>query len=217
MAEGKERFILHRDIIHTVRKMPKDKAGELFETILAYVNDENPEPQDMVVSIAFEPIKRQLKRDLVKYKESKEKLSKAGKASAEARRLKEGNDNEQCSTTMNDVQQQPTKSTVNVSVNVNDNLKVIAAFNSVTGKEITLTKQRERMFAARFKEGYTVADFETVIRVKHAEWCNDPKMKKYITPETLFNGENFQKYLEQDQEVKQTIKREGALSNGLVV
>ena len=41
MAENKKSFVLYTDLIHTVSKMPNDKAGELFKHILMYVNDEN--------------------------------------------------------------------------------------------------------------------------------------------------------------------------------
>ena len=67
MAEGKKGFVLYCDLIHTVRKMPKEKAGELLMTILSYVNDENPAPGDLMVDLVFEPIKQQLKRDLKKW------------------------------------------------------------------------------------------------------------------------------------------------------
>jgi len=67
MADNKKSFLLYCDLIHTIEKMPKEKAGELFLTILEYVNDKNPEPKDMIVSLVFEPIKQNLKRDLKKY------------------------------------------------------------------------------------------------------------------------------------------------------
>ena len=67
MAENKKSFLLYCDLIHTIKKMPKDKAGELFMTILEYANNENPEPEDIIVSLVFEPIKQSLKRDLEKY------------------------------------------------------------------------------------------------------------------------------------------------------
>lgn len=67
MAENKKSFLLYADLIHTIRKMPKDKAGELFLIILQYVNDENPEVEDLVIDLVFEPIKQQLKRDLKKW------------------------------------------------------------------------------------------------------------------------------------------------------
>lgn len=67
MAENKKSFLLYCDLIHTVSKMPKDKAGELFMHILQYVNDENPITEDLIIQLTFEPIKQSLKRDLEKY------------------------------------------------------------------------------------------------------------------------------------------------------
>ena len=67
MAANKTSFLLYCDIIHTVRKLPDEKAGQLFKHILAYVNDENPVAEDVIIEIAFEPIKQSLKRDLQKY------------------------------------------------------------------------------------------------------------------------------------------------------
>ncbi|MFC7347278.1 DUF6291 domain-containing protein [Chryseobacterium zhengzhouense] len=73
MAEDKNGFLLYKDLIKTVEKLPKEKAGELFMHILKYVNDENPETDDLIIEIAFEPIKQKLKRDLKKYEQTKEK------------------------------------------------------------------------------------------------------------------------------------------------
>lgn len=67
MAKDKKSFLLYCDLIHTVSKMPKDKAGELFIHILEYVNDKNPITDDLIIQLTFEPIKQSLKRDLEKY------------------------------------------------------------------------------------------------------------------------------------------------------
>jgi hypothetical protein len=67
MAENKKSFLLYCDLIHTVSQMPNDKAGELFKHILEYVNDKNPNSEDLLIKLTFEPIKQSLKRDLVKY------------------------------------------------------------------------------------------------------------------------------------------------------
>jgi hypothetical protein len=79
MAEGKNSFLLYADIIHTVRKLPKEKAGELFLHILEYVNDLDPVTEDFAVEIAFEPIKQNLKRNLKSYKEKVQKNSESGR------------------------------------------------------------------------------------------------------------------------------------------
>ena len=121
MATDKKGFILYADLIHTVNQLPSDKAGDLFKHILSYVNDENPVTEDVLIKIAFEPIKQQLKRDLDKWSTTLKGKSTAGKASAEARRLKK----EQSSTNptrVKSVQQSSTNPTV--SVNVNDNVNV---------------------------------------------------------------------------------------------
>jgi len=67
MATDKKSFLLYCDLIHTVSKMPNEKAGELFKHILQYVNDENPITEDLIIQLTFEPIKQSLKRDLQKY------------------------------------------------------------------------------------------------------------------------------------------------------
>lgn len=79
MADDKKSFLLYTDLIHMVKQLDKEKAGELFLHILKYVNDEDPKTEDMVLNIAFEPIKQQLKRDLNKWEDIKGVRSVAGK------------------------------------------------------------------------------------------------------------------------------------------
>jgi hypothetical protein len=121
MAIGKKSFVLYCDLIHTITKMPSDKAGDLFKHILAYVNDENPITNDLIIELTFEPIKQQLKRDLDKWEnEIKPKRSKSGRLgglkSGEARRSKL----KQNEANALNVKQNEANEAVNVSVNVND-------------------------------------------------------------------------------------------------
>jgi len=115
MATDKKGFILYADLIHTIEKMPSNKAGELFLHILKYVNDENPVANDILIEIAFEPIKQSLKRDLVKYEDKRKQWSEAGKKSAEARALAKTNESQR---PLTDVENRSTVSTVNVNVSV---------------------------------------------------------------------------------------------------
>ena len=85
MAKDKKGFILYADQKAIFDQLPNEKAGELIKFILSYVNDENPETDDLIIKLAFTPIQQQLKRDLVKYEETKEKRSEAGKAGANKR------------------------------------------------------------------------------------------------------------------------------------
>lgn len=82
---NKKSFILYCDLIHTFDKLNDDEAGKLIKHILSYVNDENPISDNRVVEITFEPIKQQLKRDLILYKEVIKQKSEAGKKGMETR------------------------------------------------------------------------------------------------------------------------------------
>jgi hypothetical protein len=77
--QNRRGFILHPDLIHTVRKLPPDKAGELFMLILRYTNGEDATPSDLLLEIAFEPIRQQLDRNREKYDEMCKRQSINGK------------------------------------------------------------------------------------------------------------------------------------------
>ena len=124
MAEDKKGFVLYADLIHTLGKMPDDKAGELFKHILSYVNDQDPVTDDLIIQLTFEPIKQQLKRDLKKYDEIKLKRSDAGKESARLKALKKKQQDKQKSTSVESVQQDSTNPTVIDTVNDNVNVNI---------------------------------------------------------------------------------------------
>lgn len=69
MAENKKSFLLYCDLIHTVEQLTDEQAGDLFKHILRYVNDQEPQTDNVITRIAFEPIKQSLKRDLQKYED----------------------------------------------------------------------------------------------------------------------------------------------------
>ena len=79
MATNKKSFVLYTDIIESIRLLDDTKAGELFKHILRYVNDENPTTNDVIINLAFTPIKQSLKRDLIKYDTYINKQSENGK------------------------------------------------------------------------------------------------------------------------------------------
>ena len=61
------------------KMLPDDVAGKLIKHIFAYVNDEYPETEDLILQLAFEPIKMQLKRDLRDWEDKKDSRSTNGK------------------------------------------------------------------------------------------------------------------------------------------
>ena len=111
MAENKKSFVLYTDSQGLVNQLPDDVAGRLFKHIYAYVNDENPITDELLLNIAFEPIKMQLKRDLLKWENQLEQRKQAGLKSAEVRKRNATKTNERSISSTDNV---------NVNVNVND-------------------------------------------------------------------------------------------------
>lgn len=73
--------------------------------------------------------------------------------------------------------------------------QIIGRLNEQTGANYRPeSKATQTKIHARLAEGYTVEDFVAVIDKKCAEWLNDPKMRAYLRPETLF-GPKFEGYL----------------------
>lgn len=50
---------------------------------------------------------------------------------------------------------------------------------------------------ARMKAGATIGDFKAVIARQCREWKDDPRMSRYLRPETLFSKTHFESYLGQ--------------------
>tara|TARA_R110000868_G_scaffold36781_5_gene130244 strand:- start:1982 stop:2632 length:651 start_codon:yes stop_codon:yes gene_type:complete len=75
MAENKKGFVLYADQKSIFDSLTNEESGVLIKHIFSYVNDENPTLNDRLIDMAFNPIKLQLKRDLVKYEGVKERNS----------------------------------------------------------------------------------------------------------------------------------------------
>lgn len=80
---------------------------------------------------------------------------------------------------------------------------IIDYFNERCGTRYTYrNKAVNGMIHARLSEGFTVDDFKTVIDTKAAKWENDPKMRDYLRPKTLFSASNFESYLNEQAQPK---------------
>ena len=75
MAKDKKSVLLYCDIIHTVEGLTDEEAGALFKHYLRYINDLNPVSEDRLTALLFEPIKQNLKRDLIKWESKSERNS----------------------------------------------------------------------------------------------------------------------------------------------
>ncbi|MBU8920749.1 MAG: conserved phage C-terminal domain-containing protein [Bacteroidales bacterium] len=57
------------------------------------------------------------------------------------------------------------------------------------------TKPTRQLIKARWKDGYRLEDFRTVIDSRVKAWGTDPKMGEFLRPNTLFKPDNFDNYL----------------------
>lgn len=89
MATDKKSFLIYCDIIHTVEQLTNEQAGDLFKHLLRYVNDLNPQSDNVITKIAFEPIKQALKRDLDKYESIRKRNSDNGSKGGRPNKPKE--------------------------------------------------------------------------------------------------------------------------------
>ena len=231
MAENKKAVILYVDIISTFENLSDEEAGRLIKHYLRYVNDMNPEPPDRITQIAFEPIKQQLKRDLVKWECEREERVKAGKLgglkSGEARRtkLKQTQANE--ASALKSKQTQANEA-VNVTVNVND---TVTSANADFGqpqkqkrKKTEVTPEFERFwqiypnkkskkaaFEAWQKMNIDTEMIEKIIKsvniqLKSHDWTKDGG--QYIPhPATWLNGERWNDETQMPQSEQHAIKR----------
>ena len=77
MADKKNKVIVYKDWISTFDKLSNDEAGKLIKHFFQYINDLNPESDDRLITLLFEPIKQTLKRDLKAYESKCESNKKS--------------------------------------------------------------------------------------------------------------------------------------------
>lgn len=119
MAENKKSFTAYCDWNTTFNSLPDDKAGQLIKHLFAYVNDENPVTDDLLINAVFANIKATLKRDLIKWKEKSEK----NKQIAIDRWNKNANKGIEINANVCERIKNDANYTDSVSVSVNDNVK----------------------------------------------------------------------------------------------
>ena len=139
MAEQKKSFVLYGDLIHTTQHLTNEDAGKVFKWVLEYVNDKEPKPLKGLLAAVCEPIKQQLKRDLLKYEIKREQYSEAGKRSAEARKLKKLKEKELEKNSQRTLTNVESRST-NPTVSVNDNVNVTVNVNDIINREADFKK-----------------------------------------------------------------------------
>jgi hypothetical protein len=196
MAKDKKGFILYADQKAIFEQLPNDKAGELIKFIFSYVNDENPETDDLIIKLGFTPIQQQLKRDLVKYEETKEKRSEAGKAGANKRWQNITNDSKR----INDIAK--IADNVNVNDNVIDNNKEHIDFQallevinfSFSRKFEMINEVTQKKFNKLLKDGYKKQNILFAIKNCANDTFHKENNYKYCTPDYFARPKTIDMY-----------------------
>lgn len=206
MAENKKSFVLYCDLIHTIEKLPDDKAGLLLKHLLRYVNDQNPITDDLIVEIAFEPIKHQLKRDLTKWDNKIDKLTLQGRLggikSGEARALKKKQNEANAS-------KNEANEPVTVNVNVNDTVTVtVNDINNINN------------WFSDFENGIEITEIARInnlsIEIVKAK-LNDFRIKAELSyPNYAKFVSHFKNWLNKNKNNIGTADSQGRAANGMV-
>lgn len=192
MAKDKKSFILYVDQKDLWNKLPDDVAGKLIKHIYAYVSDENPTSEDLIVNIAFEPIKQQLKRDLKLFEEKRVKRSEAGMAGANKRWQTIANDSKRIKPIA--------KIADNVNVNVNDIYNIdyqalLDFVNKTFGRNFkVITDKVKRAYKKLLKDGYKKEDIINAIKNCKDNSYHKENNYQYCTPEFFSRSETIDKY-----------------------
>lgn len=131
MAQNKKSVLLYCDLIHTVEKMDDETAGLFFKHYLRYVNDKHPETDNLIVDIAFESVKQNLKRDLKKWEKRAENSRNNGKKGGRPKEPKKP------SGLIDNLTEPKEPVTDTVTVTVTDNVKVKL---SISERKINFSK-----------------------------------------------------------------------------
>ncbi|MCP1629648.1 putative phage protein (TIGR02220 family) [Citrobacter amalonaticus] len=91
----------------------------------------------------------------------------------------------------------PVASQPDPEVVITDNaILVLTHLNQVSGSRYQKSKTSLENIRARLREGYSVADLQLVIDLKHEHWHGNDEQYQYMRPETLFGPKKFEGYLQ---------------------
>ena len=91
----------------------------------------------------------------------------------------------------------PVASQPDPEVAITDNaILVLNHLNQVSGSRYQKSKTSLENIRARLREGYSVADLQLVIDLKHEHWNGNDEQYQYMRPETLFGPKKFEGYLQ---------------------
>lgn len=180
MSENKKSFVLYADLINVVEKLPDQIAGKLFKIILQYVNDKEVFTDDLLLEIAFEPIKLQLIRDLKKYKAAIETKSNSG-ALGNLKRWHKDLYQEVIEEKLG------LKNAIEIAKGrsaINDVAKIPVSENAIVNGDVTEINKKEKKEVFNFRKKLIDFGFkENLVE----DWLKVRKTKKATNSKTAFN------------------------------
>jgi hypothetical protein len=187
--EGKKSFVLYTDQREVFDELSDEDAGRLIKHIFSYVNDEDPSTEDLLLKVAFLPIKTQLKRDLKIWDEKKQQRAEAGRKGGIAKSSNAKQTLANPSNATNDV------ANLAVNVNVNGNVNDINKNSFLSFVEIEEEMGKEKpLKRPYFKRMCEIHDLdEKTVKESFKKWA----VLKEGEPMTIDKAQNsFNLYLQ---------------------
>jgi uncharacterized phage protein (TIGR02220 family) len=197
MAKDKTSFILYADQRSYFDKLTDEEAGRLIKHIFSYVNDENPNPVDRITDLSFEPIKLQLKRDLIKYESIVNRNKSNGSLGGRPKTQEEPKKPTGLSGNPNKPKKADTDNdTVNDTDTDINSSKLLSVFNSILGKQTRIVNAKTKsQIKDRLKEGYTKEDIVNAIRNASKDPHHIDSNYKYLTLEFLTKPDKLDRFV----------------------
>ena len=95
----------------------------------------------------------------------------------------------------NSIKEDSKKDTKNTSSLAEDCYEIMNYFNKVCNTNFRHNENNYKLIRKLLKDNFSVEDIKKVIYSKYIEWKDDPKMKQYIRPITIFSNK-FESYLQ---------------------
>lgn len=95
-----------------------------------------------------------------------------------------------------------------VNNDIDEYKEAIEYLNSKTGKKFNpASKNNVSLIQKLFKEKYTSEDIKSVVDYRLETWGDDPKMREYLRPSTIFRLSNFENYVVEAKNKKEKMKK----------
>lgn len=201
MAKEQKGFIVYGDVKAVADELSDEQLGKLFRGMIEYfVSGKTPKFSD-ILKYVFIPIKQQMDRDSDKYVKKCEKMrdnvNKRWKNDTNVYNGIQLNTNDTNTNTKTNTNKDKDKDTNTMSSETDVSslsLFLIEYLNEKAGTDYVLDDTVPRRVQTLLDSGYTENQLRTVIDKKCTEWLNDPVMRQYLRPSTLF-GDKFGEYL----------------------